>query len=344
MVRYATRDDVCLPLDIRPDAAMASRVDRAIDSASRQVETLCNRRTGFYPTLATRTFDYPNDQNARVGRLWLDGTPLISLTSMTSGGVAVPTGNVMLRPDNGPPFDYIEIDRSTSSSLASGNTAQRSLSLTGLWGRSNDESAAGTAGALTSSATTLTATVPIGVGSLIRVDSERMEVMEAGWIAGPTLSSTPTASAADASLTLSSTSGIVPGETLLIDSERMLVVEVVSGTVVNVKRAHAGSPLAAHAPAAVVYRALSLTVTRGAAGTTAATHSASASVFRWIPPHLVSALTIAYAQDQLLQENSGYARMLGTGRQNNTVDASGIRVLEKRVYAAHGRKARHRAV
>jgi hypothetical protein len=148
----------------------------------------------------------------------------------------------------------------------------------------------------------------------------------------------------DLALTLSSTSGIVADEVLLIDTERMLVTDVVSGTVVNVRRAWDGTPLAAHSPAATVYRQLTLTVTRGAAGTTAATHSASAPVFRWLPPSLVNALTVAYAMDRVLSETAGYALTRRQGDTERTVSGTSLAAIEKRVFAAYGRMARTRAV
>ncbi len=348
MVRYATRTEVTTPLDIRPSALMAPRVDRALESASRDVETLCNRRTGFYPTIATRTFDYPNTQNAISGRLWLDGTPLISLTSMTSGGVAVPPANVFARPDIGPPYSYIELDRSMSSALSGGTTAQRALSLTGVWGFSNTETVVGTLTAgVGSSALSLAVSAPVDVGALLRIDSERLEVTEASWAASTeTLTASIAADVSAEVLTVSSTTGYVPYETVLIDAERFFVTDVVSATQLNVKRSWDGTTLAAHSNGAAVRRQLALTVTRGAAGTAAASHSLAAAVQRWTPPPLVRDLTIAYAQDRILQEGSGYLRLAqgGDGRALGVSASANIANLEKRVYAAYGRKARHRAV
>ncbi|WP_234429896.1 hypothetical protein, partial [Streptomyces sp. AV19] len=153
-----------------------------------------------------------------------------------------------------------------------------------------------------------------------------------------------TASAADVSITVSTlTAAPAVDEVILIDSERMLVVDV-AGSVLTVKRAWDGSVLAAHAAGADIYAPRTLTVTRGALGTTAAAMSAGDDIYRWDPPGPVRELTVAEALTSLLQGQSGYARVVGSGEAQREASGRGLRDLRESVYASHGRKARTRAV
>jgi hypothetical protein len=151
-----------------------------------------------------------------------------------------------------------------------------------------------------------------------------------------------TASNADVSLTVTDGTKYTAGETLLLDSERMLVVDI-AGNVLTVKRAWDGSALATHS-GAEVYAPRSLTVTRGALGTTAATHLNGAALSRWTYPGLVTELNIAEAINTFLQKTSGYARTVGEGDNQRNASGAGLADIRARAYAAHGRKARQRAV
>ncbi|MBH1939043.1 hypothetical protein I5Q34_33110, partial [Streptomyces sp. AV19] len=114
--------------------------------------------------------------------------------------------------------------------------------------------------------------------------------------------------------------------------------------VLTVKRAWDGSVLAAHAANADIYTPRTLTVTRGALGTTAAAMSAGDDVYRWDPPGPVRELTVAEALTSLLQGQSGYARVVGSGEAQREASGRGLRDLRESVYTSHGRKARTRAV
>lgn len=351
-VWYATRESVMNALDSKLTARNAGQIDRALESASRDVDALCHR-TAFAPTTATKSFDYPGPQYARPWRLWLDGNSLISVTTLTSGGVTIAATDYFLEPNQyGPPYDRIEIDLDSSASFSSGDTHQRAISITGLWGYSNDESTAGAiTEALDASETGVdvdgTAAALLGVGSVIRVDSERMLVT------GRTMADTGQNLGADidqqmktVTVPVASGAAFTTDEVILIDGERMLIVDIAGNNLI-VKRAWDGSANAAHTLGADVYALRTLTVQRGALGTTAATHSSSAPILRWDPPGPVRDLTIAEAVAQVTNELAGYARVRKSGdggTSERATDATALKGLRDRVYASHGRKGRVRAV
>jgi hypothetical protein len=65
VVRYATRDDVLVALDLPESARLSAAVDRALDAASRAVETTCAGRY-FHPPSARGTWCWPR-RAARIG-------------------------------------------------------------------------------------------------------------------------------------------------------------------------------------------------------------------------------------------------------------------------------------
>jgi hypothetical protein len=348
-VWYATREDVKSALDVKETARNNAQIDRAIESASRSVEGLLHRR--FYPWTGTRYFDWPNGQYARPWRLWLDADELISVSSLTSGGTLIAATDYFLEPVNtGPPYNRIEIDLDSSAAFDGGSTHQRSVAATGVFGGSADESPAGaTAEAvdISETAVDVSDSAAIGVGDLIRVDSERMLVT------GKTMLDTSinidasdslTASNADVSITMSTTTNApVADEVILIGSERMLVVDV-AGSVITVKRAWDGSVLAAHATGADIYAPRTLTVTRGAVGTTAATHLTAAPIVKNAVPGTVKALTVAEALCTVLNESGGYARTAGSGEGAREAAGRALKDARDQAYTRYGRKARTRAV
>lgn len=352
MVWYATREDVKDALDIKETSRSNGRIDRALEGASRALDGgariggLLHRR--FYPELKTLTFDWPGDQIARPWRLWLNQHELISVTSLSSGGRTIPASDYLLRPDDGPPFNRIEIDLASSATFG-GNTYQRDITIVGLWGYSADETAAGAViEALDASETAVdvdgAASATVGVGSVLRVDSERMVVIGRSQLdTGQDLAGSLTASAANTAVTVVDGTAYAVDEVILIDAERMRV-EDIAGNQLIVKRAWDGSVLAAHTAGADIYAPRTLAVTRGALGTTAAVHASGASAARWDPPGPVRDLTIAEALNTLMQGQSGYARVVGSGENQREASGKGLSDLRCSVYASHGRKARTRAV
>lgn len=352
-VWYATREDIKSALDLKTTARSDAQVDRVIEAASREVEGFLHRR--FYPELATRYFDWP-DQYARPWRLWLDDSELISLTSVSSGGTSIPTSNVNLEPNrNGPPYNRVEIRIDTSSTFGGGQTTQRDIAITGLWGYADTESPAGTVtSGVTSAATTLvvSSAAAIGVGQLLRIGTERLIVTDRAMAStGQTLQTPLTADKNAETVAVSSGAGFTAGEVILLDAERMLIVDIAGNSLI-VKRAWDGSTLATHA-GSTVYASRSLTVSRGVLGTTAASISGSAPIYRWEPPGPVRSLVIGEAVTAMMQEGSGYARSTGVGTSTRqvgggtvakTVYGTGLEALREQAYTSHGRKARSRAV
>lgn len=340
---YTTREDVKRSLDINETARSNAQVDRAIEAASRAVEGYLHRV--FVPTLATRTFPWPNGQHARAWRLWLDHDDLISVTTLSSGGTTIPAADFFLEPNNeGPPFDSIEIDLDSSSAWSTSGTHQRAISVTGLWGWSNDTTSVGTiAEALDFSETGVdvdgATAAQVGVGSVLTVDSERMLVTERGTLSTGQTVQTPLTDV-DNNVTVAVTTGsaYAVGEVILLDSERMLIVDI-AGNNLTVIRAWDGSVLATHTGSTIFgYR--TLTVARGALGTTAATHSSGASVLRWDVPGPVRELAMAEAINNLEQARAGYTRTAGSGENERETKVQGLEALRKSVRRSHGRKGR----
>lgn len=340
---YVTREDIESTLDVKASAYMARQVDRACRAGSRMVDGFCHRV--FYPVQATRTFDYPGP-DATALRLLLHEQEILSATLITSDGVTIPAGTgYLLRPDIGPPFHTVEINRDGPSSFAGG--PQRAISITGLWaGAPNTESSASTleSAIVSTTATTISVNTAIdGIGSIIRIDDERMIITGKAFATGPLTSSSLTAAANSTSVTVADGSLFTQFETILIDSERMTV-EDIAGNTLLLKRARGGTPLAAHSSGAQIYWQHTLRVERGALGTTAATHLDNAAISLWEPPSPVAALARAYALDVFLQENAGYARTAGSGDNERPVTGQGVKALERRVEADYRRKARSRAI
>lgn len=349
-VWYATREDVKAALDFKETARNNGQIDRAIEAASRGVDALCHRR--FYPETATRLFDWPNGQHAAPWRLWLDQNELISVTTLSAGGTAIASTDYFLEPNEyGPPYNRLEIDLSSSAAFGGGDTHQRSISITGLFGYSNDETATGaTIEALDTSETGIdvdaATSALVGVGSVLRIDSERMLVTGRTMLdTGQNLASNIDIQNKTVTVPVQSGAAFSVDETILIDSERMLIVDI-AGNSLTVKRAWDGSTIAAHTSPADIYAARTLTVTRAALGTTAATHSSSATVYRWDPPGPARTLTIGQAISTLTNEHSGYARVKRSGESagERAIDTSALAALRDQVYNSHGRKARLRGV
>ncbi len=343
--RYATRELVKRALDSAETARTNAQIDRALEAATESIHGLCHRQ--FYPWTGTKTFDWPDEQMGTSYRLWLDANELVSITSLVSGGAAV-TGYFLEPQRYGPPYNRVEIDLSSSAAFGGGSTPQRDVAITGVWaGCPVNETTAATLAAAVSSTTATTINVTdssvIGIGDIIRVDSERMLVTgKRSLTTGQTLQADLTASAGATTVAVTSGAAFAVDETILLDAETMLVVDIAGNNLI-VKRAWDGSVLAAHS-GSTIYAPRTLVVERGALGTTAATHSTGATVARFDPPPLVRRLAIAEALVQLGLESSGYARTSrsGDGQQRQSYDAIGD--LREQVYTAHARKTRLRVV
>lgn len=342
---YCTEEMVSSALDLAATVRNRADIARAIEAGARAVEApeCANRR--FYPVDATRYFDWPSRALSRSERLWLDGDELISVSTVVSGGTTIADTDYFLEPRNaGPPYDSIEIDLASSAAWSSGQqTWQRSIGITGTYGFRQRWTSVGTvAEALDDSETAVNvdgpAAVGLGVGSIMRVDSERMIVTARSVLTTGQTVITTALTAADNDVVVLVTSGaaFAIGETLLIDAERMLV-EDIAGNSLIVRRALGATPLAAHATGTTIYGYRTLTVQRAALGTVTAAHADASAVVRFEPPGLVVALNVAEAMNTLLNESSGYARTAGTGESAREYWGRSLGALRKQVRSAHGR-------
>lgn len=349
-VFYATRENVKNALDMKETAGNNAEIDNAIDSASRTVEGILHRK--FYPQLATRYFDWPNFQYAKAWRLYLEQDEVISVSALTSGGVTIASTDYFLEPFNdGPPYTRVCLDLDSSAAFGQGTNSQRDIAITGVFGHSAVDLPAGTLNeALDASETAVNVSdsAIIGVGSIIKCESERMlvteKVMQDTTVdidAGDSL----TASMADVSMTVSTAVGILPkvGEILLIDSERMQVIDI-AGLVVTVRRAVEGSVLASHAGGTAVFIGRTLTVVRGALGTSAATHADATALTKHEVPALITEFTVALAMNTLLQRTSGYARESGSGENAKEFTGRSISQIKNDAMTTYGRMARIGAI
>lgn len=336
---YCTRQDVMSSLDFKETSRNARQVDRAISAASRSVEGLTHRK--FFPVNATQYFAWPNPNSRTSYRLWLDDQEIISIDSITANGEAV-TDYFLESSPNGPPYDCIELDRASSAAFEVGTTPQRNIAVTGVFGYQINESDVATlATTINSSATSLDVNsgAYLGVGALIRLDSERMIVKSISFVdSTQNIQADLTAKNNSDQVSVTTGSSFAEGETILVDSEKMLITSVVGNTLL-VTRAYDGSVLAAHTSGADVYVARRMGVSRAALGTTAASHTAGAIVKEFNYPGLIKQLAVAYAVENLVGAVSGYKK-----GDNNTQNTTGVAALERRVRSRYGRQMRGGAV
>ncbi|MGA5435477.1 hypothetical protein ACPCIZ_12885 [Streptomyces cellulosae] len=340
---YATRESVKTTLDVAETAHANAQVDRAIAAASRAAEGLLHRT--FYPRVETKYFNWPNLQRARSWRLWLGHNELICVSTITAGGVVIPDTDYFLEPNEfGPPYDRIEIDLDSSSAFSTNGTHQRSIAITGTWGYTDDHTAVGTlAEALDASETGVdvdgATAARVGVGSVLKVGSERMLVTERTPLSTGQTLQTPLADVDnDVTVVVTDSSAFAVDEILLVDSEKMRVVDI-AGNELTVIRAWDGSVLATHTGSAVhAYR--TLTVTRGALGTPATTHDSAATVHRWDPPAVLNALVTAEAITLLEHGAGGYSRSSRLGETEFKSTGLGLSDVRDMAKAELGRRAR----
>lgn len=349
-VCYTTRERVKAAVDVKWTARADGQIDDAIEAASDTIDGDMHRV--FYPVYATRYFDWPNFQYAYPWRYWLDNKELADVTAtvpvVTTGGVVIPTANLIWRPENSaPPYTYLELNRASNAGFGSGPTPQQDVAITGTYGYWVKTAPGGALAAAltdtTGTSVTVTNGAVVGVGNYTLIGSERMLVTDKAMVAtgqSQQGSGCSTAAAKDNLLAVTDGSKFAPYETLLLDSERMQIVDI-AGNNLTVRRAWDGTVLAAHTSAAI-YAARLLTVTRGALGTTAATHSNAAAVSVGLVPGLIRQLATAYALVDVVQQGGAYAQSQGDGATQVTKIGQGLPALADKAYAAFGRKARTR--
>lgn len=348
-VWYCTREEVQEALDFKDTTRNSRVVDRAIGAASISINGQLRRV--FYPTLTTRYKDWPNWQYAYPWRIWLDADELISVNTLISGGMVIQPGDYNLEPSSvGPPYTYIEMSLAASSMFSAGaETWQRSISVYGLFGFNADENPGGSLSVAVSDTTgtsiTVTDSGAIGIGSLIRIDAERMIVSAKSMVdTGQTLQVGVTASASGVTIAVTDGTAYNVNEVLLIDAERMLIVDIAGDNLI-VKRAWSGSVLAVHSMGADIYVGRLLTVSRGQLGTTASTHLVNAPVATQAYPPLINQLAVAESVNTLTETRAGYSRQ---GRSTGTVaieaQSQGLTDLRAQAFSSLGRQSRSRAI
>jgi hypothetical protein len=344
---YVTREDVALALDLNESAAAYDRVDRAIESATEDVRGTLRRE--FSPYLATKRFGWPDAAYRTPWRLWLDDAEVIEVTAFTAGNVTLDTADLFLEPANsGPPYWSIETSLATSASFQAGDTRQRALAVTGLFGFRDDEEPvgelAGTLAADINATASVTWSTPkVGVGSLLRIGSERVLVTDRSMVStGQTLQSPLAASTSATAVSVVDGAAFGAGQVILLDGERMRVTAVAGNTLV-VKRSVDGSAIASHT-GSTIYSLTGVTLSRAAQGSTLAAHSSGTTIYRHLVPSLVRDLALAYALNQFLQEGAGYARMVGAGENATEASGRGLRALEADALLRYGRQLLYGAV
>ena len=346
-----TREAIKAASDIAATARADDAIDRANASASEAVEGELNRR--FRPLLTTLYRDWPHpDHPSTTWKLWLDADELISITSLTvAGETFTEDTDFWLRPETGPPFNRIELnlggDNPSFNSAAS--TAQRSIVAVALVGHSNTERTLSTlAEALDATETGVDVTgavaAKVGVGDIIRVDTERMWVSERDWL--DTTQNTGgalTAAVNDQALAVTDGTAFATGERLLIDSETVEITAI-TGNTLTIRRSVDGSTLAAHSSGADIYASRTLTVERGVLGTTAATHISSATVHRHVVPRLVEQVTVLEALAELGLSRAGGSTQAGEGTARADSGGGGIAAVWERCRVRYQRRGRFRTV
>lgn len=350
------REDVKRALDVLETARNNWQIDRAIQSAARNIEAHFHLKP--HPTDATYYFDWPNFSYAYPWRLWFDqyflAAPPTQVTTGTAGGKLpgeqIPVSACNVEPINsGPPYRYMELRRDLSYAFGAGPTPQRDVGVTGTWGFWLQTDLAGTIPAGIASTTAATATVSdgsvLGVGDLLIVDSERLLVSDrSSNDSGQTnLTGLTTASSTDVTGTVTDGTQLHVDEVIQLDSERMLITDI-TGNQVTVKRGWDGSVLATHNAGTHIYTFRTLSLLRGQLGTAAATHTAGVAAATWRVPTLLRDLAIAESANRALQETGGYRDPQGEGASAMAHLGSALADLWDEAETAYGRKSRIRVI
>jgi hypothetical protein len=347
---YVTREQVCRAADINFSARIYDAVDRAIESASENIDQFTNRR--FYTATETNKWDYPNYQLTYPYRLWLDnkelaGQPTLVVTGASGTPVTIPSANYVLWPYTGPPFTRLELRLDKTSAFGASPTPQQDIAITGPVGYWDRRKSAGALAIAFSDTVGTSAQITngnlVGVGDVLIVDSERMLVQDKRMIStGVTWTTGVTTDVASDNLMVVPDSTVFAiGEVVRVDDERMLIADITGNTLV-VKRAFDGTLLSDHS-FGLVYANRLLTVTRGDLGSTAATHLIGAVPTTQLIPAPVRDLALAEAVVQTIDEVGAYASTHG-GDGGGTGYGGSLPDRWEEVGTGFGRQARIRAI
>jgi hypothetical protein len=318
---YATREEVKRAGSLFGTARHA-QIDRAIESVSNSISR--GTRRVFIPKIATKLYRWPQTESDDPATLWVDEDLLSVTTLQTKAQNTSPTtissSDYFIEPNEyGPPYNRIEIDESSTASFESGDTQQRSISVLGSWGYSDNTSSSGTVVSGLSSDSTATSMVIsdgslIDVGHTLLIESEQVFVKERTSAAEPNSDLLDGVLTADRSETVTVDSGsrYSLNEVILVDAEEMLITGI-SGNVLTVIRGYNSTTLASHSNNQAVHVFRTLTIERGVNGTTAATHANSTAISRYDVEYAIKQLTIAMVLSELGQEGSSWGREVGSG-------------------------------
>lgn len=343
---YATREQVMAASDTANTARSRKRIDKAIAGATRSIEEATGRR--FYPLLDTRTFDWPTlglPPTAPSWMLLLDEDEAISVSTVVSGGVTLTDDQWFARPSNAPsrgkPYTNIQINVGEIGSFDSGPiTQQDAIAVSGAFGYPGRDVEQAVVLADNGATVDVSSSADIGVGSLLKIDDERLVVTGRSQLdTGVTLTSGVDAKPNLTLIQVSDASTIQEDEVLLADGEKMLVTDV-AGNNLLVKRAWDGTVLAPHATVAL-YAPRRLQVARAALGTTQGSHGASSPVNAWEFAEFINDWCVAESLVTLLREKSSYADVTGGGTTSK-LDVRGVAVadIRTRAIAAYARMGR----
>lgn len=344
---YCTRDDVVNALDTKVPVSMLPTVDRVCDSASRMIEDLCHRQ--FYPVFKTyKHFPWP--RRSKSFRVWTGDVDVLEIETLRIGGDLVDSADIILQPLNyGPPFNRIELNpKGSTTAFYNDGDHIKPIEVFGTFGYDKTErqvSSISSAAAVDADRLFVADSSKVSVGSVFVVGSEYMIATDRAFreVSGVTVSTGLVDKKNDDQLVLSSVSGFYTNEIVRVGSELMRIVGVASGSL-TVQRAVFGSVLASHSSGAVVSKRDEFSVLRGELGTAAVSIAADDVLKVWEPPAPVRSLAIAEAVNLILQESSGYARVVGSGENAREMRGSGLKGLRMSVQKQYGRSGRVRAV
>ena len=341
---YANAAAVRAAVDVAATPQADRDITRAIDDASRAIESLCGGRK-FYPSSETRTVDWPDLAGVNVDsrRLWLDENEVISISALVVDTVTITDYRLHYKADRGDCYRAIEMNRSASSSFSgSTNDYQDPISITGVFGFTNTLATSGALNGAISTTTetslTLTDGSRINVGDAIKIDDEYLLITGTSWVdTTETLGTALTVDMDDNTVAVADGATYTAGERLLVGTERMEIVDISTNDLI-VTRAVDSTTLAAHSIGAVINADRGRTTERGSLGTTAATHADAATVSYHVAPAAVTSLCIAEAEVLLAQERSGYARTVGAGEAEREARGTGLKEKREQVRRRYGMK------
>lgn len=341
---YATREQVKRAGNIWGSDKDAI-IDRLLESASRRIDAATRRF--FIPKTETRLYRWPPSWPYRSGFLWLDQDLLAVTTLQAKAQNSTPTtiaaADYFLEPANQKPYHRIEIDISSSSVFESGDTPQRSISVAGRWGYSEDTKAAGTVSSGLATGTTATSFVCsdgslIDVGDSLLIESEQIFVSKRAnaQVGSQTTSAALASDKSVVAVGVGDGTLFFAGGMILIDSERMLIESISSNTLTCV-RAYDGSVLASHSITTAVHAFRTMTITRAVNGTTAATHANATAVSKYVPPMDVQEACVAMALAGYAQEQAHWGRSVGGGEGSFEMNGRSLKGLVEELAQSYKR-------